>query len=98
MSTRGDPTAPPVDRVQTRGYDGAVNPSGSANARRARCPRCGTTVAWAGNPNRPFCSLTCRLIDLGAWLDERYRIPGPELPDESAPDESPPDKRVSSRS
>jgi endogenous inhibitor of DNA gyrase (YacG/DUF329 family) len=21
------------------------------------------------------CSLTCRLIDLGVWLDERYRIP-----------------------
>ena len=59
-----------------------MNPSGSASARRARCPRCGTPVAWAGNPNRPFCSLTCRLIDLGAWLDERYRIPGPELPDD----------------
>jgi endogenous inhibitor of DNA gyrase (YacG/DUF329 family) len=33
------------------------------------------------------------LIDLGAWLDERYRLPGPELSDESAPDE-----RVSARS
>jgi endogenous inhibitor of DNA gyrase (YacG/DUF329 family) len=92
------PGRPAVDTAQARGYDGAVNPSGSASARRARCPRCGTAVAWAGNPNRPFCSLTCRLIDLGAWLDERYRIPGPELPDEWAPDESPPDKRVSSRS
>src|SRR4029453_10156484 len=90
-----DPAAPPVDRVRARGYDGAVDPSGSSSARRARCPRCGTAVAWAGNPNRPFCSLTCRLIDLGAWLDERYRIPGPELPEESAPDESPPDERVS---
>jgi len=38
------------------------------------------------------------LIDLGAWLDERYRIPGPELPDELALDESAPDKRASSRS
>jgi endogenous inhibitor of DNA gyrase (YacG/DUF329 family) len=50
-------------------------------------------VAWDGNPNRPFCSLTCRLIDLGAWLDERYRIHGPEPSEESAPDE-----RVSTRS
>lgn len=98
MSTRRDPAAPAVDRVQTHGYDGAVNPSGSMSARRAHCPRCGAAVAWGGNPNRPFCSLTCRLIDLGAWLDERYRIPGPELPDESVPDESAPDKRVSSRS
>jgi endogenous inhibitor of DNA gyrase (YacG/DUF329 family) len=27
-----------------------------------------------GNPHRPFCSLTCRLLDLGVWLDEGYRI------------------------
>jgi endogenous inhibitor of DNA gyrase (YacG/DUF329 family) len=26
--------------------------------------------------------LTCRLIDLGTWLDERYRIPGPQQPDD----------------
>jgi len=44
-------------------------------------------VDWSGNPNRPFCSLTCRLVDLGAWLDERYRIPGPESSEESVPDE-----------
>jgi uncharacterized protein len=31
-------------------------------------------VGWAGNPHRPFCSLTCRLLDLGVWLDEGYRI------------------------
>lgn len=51
---------------------------------RARCPRCDRKVAWYGNPHRPFCSLRCRLIDLGVWLDERYRIPGPEIPSESA--------------
>jgi endogenous inhibitor of DNA gyrase (YacG/DUF329 family) len=39
------------------------------------CPTCKARVAWHGNPHRPFCSLTCRLIDLGVWLDERYRIP-----------------------
>ena len=45
----------------------------------ATCPTCRTTTAWQGNANRPFCSLTCRLIDLGTWLDERYRIaPGRE--------------------
>jgi len=36
---------------------------------------CGQATSWHGNPQRPFCSLTCRLIDLGGWLDERYRIP-----------------------
>ena len=37
------------------------------------CPSCGTTV----NPNDeayPFCSDRCRLVDLGQWMDERYRI------------------------
>jgi uncharacterized protein len=43
--------------------------------RRVRCPTCGTATTWRDNPQRPFCSLTCRLIDLGGWLDERYRIP-----------------------
>jgi hypothetical protein len=32
--------------------------------------------------NRPFCSLTCRLIDLGTWLDEHYRIPTEPEPGE----------------
>jgi len=34
------------------------------------CPTCRATTAWHGNPHRPFCSLTCRLIDLGLWLEE----------------------------
>ena len=39
------------------------------------CPTCRCPTHWQGNANRPFCSLTCRLIDLGVWLDERYRLP-----------------------
>jgi len=35
---------------------------------------------WEANPFRPFCSERCRLIDLGAWVTERYRVPG-EPPD-----------------
>ncbi len=41
---------------------------------RARCPSCRREFLWQGNPHRPFCSLTCRLIDLGVWLDEGYRV------------------------
>jgi endogenous inhibitor of DNA gyrase (YacG/DUF329 family) len=52
----------------------------------ARCPRCGAATAWRGNPQRPFCSLACRLLDLGAWLDERYRVAGPEIAVEGSPD------------
>ena len=45
-----------------------------------RCPTCDRPVSWPGNPARPFCSLNCKLIDLGAWLDEAFRVPGPPLP------------------
>jgi endogenous inhibitor of DNA gyrase (YacG/DUF329 family) len=38
------------------------------------CPTCRAATSWHGNANRPFCSLTCQLIDLGIWLDERYRV------------------------
>ena len=43
---------------------------------RVACPTCGAPVAWTGSPQRPFCSRPCRLIDLGLWLDGRYRIDG----------------------
>lgn len=36
---------------------------------------CHVNVAWDGNPHRPFCSERCRLIDLGQWADETYRVP-----------------------
>ena len=44
-----------------------------------RCPTCRTEVAWEGNAHRPFCSERCRLIDLGAWAEGRYRIPGRKI-------------------
>lgn len=71
-----------------------MNTATSGTKRRAHCPRCGVGIEWTGNPNRPFCSLACRLIDLGVWLDERYRIPGPDTADDSAGDALPlPDDR-----
>ncbi|MEW7980525.1 MAG: DNA gyrase inhibitor YacG [gamma proteobacterium symbiont of Phacoides pectinatus] len=42
---------------------------------RHRCPTCGRTFTWDSKaPWRPFCSERCRLIDLGEWLDEGYRV------------------------
>lgn len=39
------------------------------------CPTCGNPVTWSdASPFRPFCSERCKLIDLGAWADERYRV------------------------
>jgi len=40
------------------------------------CPQCHKDVVWEENPYRPFCSERCKLIDLGAWVTEEYRIPG----------------------
>lgn len=39
------------------------------------CPQCGKKNTWlAENKFRPFCSERCKLIDLGAWADEKHRI------------------------
>ncbi len=43
--------------------------------RLVACPQCGKQVPWsAENPYRPFCSERCKLIDLGEWATESYRI------------------------
>ncbi len=39
------------------------------------CPICKTVTTWHENPWRPFCSERCKLIDLGKWASEEYRIP-----------------------
>jgi endogenous inhibitor of DNA gyrase (YacG/DUF329 family) len=49
---------------------------------KARCPRCGTRVSSEENAYRPFCSQRCKLIDLGSWVDEQYRIQGEKAEDE----------------
>ena len=54
---------------------------------RIRCPTCHREedvpdqFQW-----RPFCSRRCKIIDLGNWLDEVYRVSGPEVPDASDDD------------
>lgn len=49
------------------------------------CPTCGGPSSLAPeNRWRPFCSERCRLIDLGAWMDGRYTIPGEPVPPETA--------------
>jgi endogenous inhibitor of DNA gyrase (YacG/DUF329 family) len=50
------------------------------------CPTCGTQTEYSPqNPYRPFCSERCKMIDLGAWANERFRVPDnnhqPDLPE-----------------
>jgi endogenous inhibitor of DNA gyrase (YacG/DUF329 family) len=51
------------------------------------CPTSGEPAPFSPeNRWRPFCSERCRLVDLGAWASESYRIAA--RPDESE-DEDP---------
>lgn len=48
------------------------------------CPNCKKSVEWSEkNPFRPFCCERCKLIDLGAWANEEYRVPAQNV----APDD-----------
>ena len=50
------------------------------------CPICKKAVKL-GHPFIPFCSERCKLIDLGNWADEKYRVPLATQPmDESEDD------------
>ncbi|MCF9046834.1 DNA gyrase inhibitor YacG [Acinetobacter nectaris] len=44
------------------------------------CPRCGEPAKWQDNVFRPFCSECCKMIDLGAWANETYRLPTQDAP------------------
>lgn len=39
------------------------------------CPQCKQPSLFSSeNPFRPFCCERCRLIDLGKWANEDYRV------------------------
>ena len=52
-----------------------------------RCPICNKPTTWKDNPDRPFCSERCRIIDLGNWASEEYTVSTP-LPDSEETAES----------
>jgi uncharacterized protein len=53
------------------------------------CPRCGAAAPFTPeNKWRPFCSERCRVIDLGAWANESYRVATDEDPNDREKDGS----------
>jgi hypothetical protein len=56
---------------------------------RITCPICRTVIEDAPEnfSARPFCSERCKLIDLGNWLGEKYRISRPLSPEDLEDDE-----------
>ncbi|MFO0560602.1 MAG: DNA gyrase inhibitor YacG [Polyangiales bacterium] len=59
------------------------------------CPICKRDAEADRSQNEfaPFCSKRCRVIDLGRWLDESYRIPAVE---DDGDEESPPESNATS--
>ena len=41
---------------------------------KVTCPKCGQASLWTGNEFRPFCSERCKMLDLGGWATEKYRV------------------------
>jgi endogenous inhibitor of DNA gyrase (YacG/DUF329 family) len=57
--------------------------------KQVSCPNCKKLTEYStSNPYRPFCSERCKLIDLGDWANENYKIPvAPTLDDLETLDE-----------
>jgi len=51
------------------------------------CPICKKEVRPT-DPEFPFCSERCRIIDLGNWSSEKYAIPAPLEPQPEPGDEN----------
>jgi endogenous inhibitor of DNA gyrase (YacG/DUF329 family) len=45
-------------------------------SKQIKCPQCGRLTFYSPeNKFRPFCSDRCKLIDLGQWASESFKIP-----------------------
>jgi endogenous inhibitor of DNA gyrase (YacG/DUF329 family) len=55
-----------------------------------RCPTCKRLVdSTPANKFRPFCSERCRMVDLGTWAGENYRVQGAKVEDREHPGDIP---------
>jgi len=48
------------------------------------CPICQKPVDFFAEPQGPFCSSRCKMVDLGKWLGEEYLISEPLRPEHFA--------------
>lgn len=55
---------------------------------KIHCPACGKETEVPDDFRwRPFCSRRCKLADLGAWLDETYKLSSPLRPEDLEDDD-----------
>ncbi|MDD4974300.1 MAG: DNA gyrase inhibitor YacG [Bacteriovorax sp.] len=45
---------------------------------KVKCPQCDKVFYYYESEYRPFCCERCKMIDLGHWFEESYRVPGKE--------------------
>jgi hypothetical protein len=45
---------------------------------QVNCPQCENKFAYYESEFRPFCCEKCKMIDLGHWFKESYRVPSKE--------------------
>ena len=65
-----------------------------AAERIVSCPQCGKPVVWTRESRyRPFCSQRCKMLDLGTWASEGYRIPIAENDADESKDDDVNDER-----
>ena len=55
--------------------------------RSLRCPICKTRTLRTA-PEFPFCSERCATLDLGAWADEKFKVPAVEQESDSVNENS----------
>ena len=53
---------------------------------KIKCAHCGKETIWENNEFRPFCSERCKMLDFGAWIDEKYVVPE-EIEDDQLTDQ-----------
>lgn len=63
----------------------------------AHCPICKKPTDSENDKEFPFCSERCRVIDLGNWSSEKYKVSSPAM-DESEPEDLQPPNRDDDKS
>lgn len=46
---------------------------------KVKCPQCNTVFPYYDSEFRPFCCERCKMIDLGHWFEETYKVPVKEV-------------------
>jgi uncharacterized protein len=76
---------PQADAKNARHTPSLTLPSYTSAVKPHPCPICKKPVSEKGEA-WPFCSERCRVIDLGQWLDGKYKIAGSDETDKKNDD------------